>query len=168
MPPAVAKGPQAFGLEESRESLIPWSVPQTYGLAAVGGGAQSTPDPPPPVTCCPGCGHSADSVLCCTFAKRARKECAKEQPRLRLSMKSKGCDKCKGPCAPPQETTQQEMELQEEVDVLNAPGNWRHRKARNIAIQEAAPRHRDIPTLAEAQTDAQRRMATLAAKFRKP
>ena len=85
--------------------------------------------------------------------------------RVRFSVKSKSCSECQGPCHVPAPPFAVEVELEE---LNGAVGNWRHKKARNAAIRDAASRPRAIPEMADAQTDAQRKMAALAAKFRKP
>ena len=119
---------------------------------------------------CGKCGHNLGSQECCEGAsrmpKRGRDECATGQ--MRILVKSAGCQTCGGPCQQQCNQQPQEDEHQQELDELNqAGGNWRHKRARNIALQEAALRPRPIPTVEQAVTPAQMKMAALAAKFRK-
>ena len=122
-----------------------------------------------PVPCCFSCGHLPDSELCCSYDDKKQRACKPGVPKMRFGSKAKGCYQCQGPCVRPQTAaSSQDQDLQAEVDELNAPvGNWRHRKAHNAAIREAVLRPRLIPTIEEAQTEAQRKMAALAARFRK-
>ena len=174
LPPTTTKGPQAFGLEDK---------PQTSGLAANGGSAPSPPSPHPEPTSdvsdgeiCTKCGHGVDSQECCGGGKtkvpnRGGEECAAK--RMRILVKSTGCQTCGGPCNHrythcPNGYEQDEQEHKDELEELNVTGgNWRHRKARNEAIRNAAVRQREIPTMENAQTEAQKKMAAMAAKFRK-
>ena len=119
---------------------------------------------------CSKCGHDLDSQECCRgkrkMSKGGENECATRH--VRIMVKSAGCQTCGGPCQQSCNQQPQEDEHQEELDELNqAGGNWRHKRARNIALQEAALRPRPIPTVEQAVTPAQMKMAALAAKFRK-
>ena len=125
--------------------------------------------PVTPIPCCTKCGHEPGTGMCCGDEAAAKRRCARKRKldgslakQVRYTKKEKGCDTCHGPCA------EQPQEIEEELEELNRPaGNWRHKKARNAALQEAAVRPRTIPTLEEAVTPAQQKMAALAAKFRK-
>ena len=92
--------------------------------------------------------------------------------KRRFISKMKGCSTCSGPCVTPPATDVNlhvDQQVEDEVEELNAPlGNWRHRKAHNAAVKDAALRQRVIPTPENAHTEAQKKMAAMAAKFRKP
>ena len=191
-PPAITKGPQAFGLEDGE--------PQVFDLEAQGGVApiaalggvsptsalqeglarpmEAASSSGSSQSCCALCGHQPGTGLCCGDETRRLRACAtaeheRSAKRERFTTKSRGCLECQGPCNLPTIAAisclaaDPRPEADEELEELNRhSGNWRHKKARNAAIQEAALRRRAIPNMAEAQTDAQRRMATIAARFR--
>ena len=120
---------------------------------------------------CTKCGHEIGSQECCrgkrNMPNKGGEECAAK--RMRIIVKSAGCQTCEGPCQHQctHRPNDDEHEHQAELDELNQGGNWRHRKARNEALKQAAVRQREIPTMENAQTEAQRKMAAMAAKFRK-
>ena len=92
---------------------------------------------------------------------RGGEECAAK--RMRILVKSTGCQTCGGPCNHQYTHCPNGYEQEHHAE----GGNWRHRKAHNEALRKAAVRQREIPTIENAQTEAQRKMAAMAAKFRK-
>ena len=119
-------------------------------------------------SCCALCGHQPGTGLCCGDETRRLRACARAEhersaKRVRFTTKSRGCLECQGPCSIQTMVVNSRLA----ADPRAEAGNWRHKKARNAALQEAAVRHRPIPTPEQAATPAQHKMAAMAARFRK-